>query len=316
MARIFFQCAKQGYRSVRGAEILRMQLALKKAGLAPGKKDEVFGRDTTAALKKFQQLQSFEVTGSVTEDTYERLLGRAAPSMLARCLQITGDIEGHGFCKVAGNWDNAGLTWGIIGFTIKSGQVQQILLRVARQHPEIFNGAFGGNADEMRRVLALTREAQMRWADGISIGNKRRVQESWENAFEGLGAREEVQVIQLERVGKYWDRAAKDAARFGLRSELGLALCFDIAVQNGGIDTKKEERIIRGWQAGNPGASEAELRAVIADTVADNSLREFAEDVRARKKTFATGQGQIHGALTRWRIGGWPRLMRRAGSYP
>lgn len=296
MARVFFQCARRGYRKVRGAEILRIQWALKNAGLDPGMTDEVYGHGTTVALQMFQQSQGLDVTGAVTEETYLLLTGRPIPSLPARCLQVTSDIEGHGFRKASGNWDHAGLTWGIIGFTVKSGEVPKILERIMKAHPAVFHKAFGQKADEMRRVLEQTREEQLRWADGISVGNRHRLHEAWEKAFSDLGAFEEVQAVQMERVGKYWDRAVKDAARFGLRSELGRALCFDIAVQNGGIDHKNEERRICDWMADHPAAPESELRPAIADIVAENSRPQFIEDVRARKRLFATGQGQVHGA--------------------
>lgn len=125
---------------------------------------------------------------------------------------------------------------------------------------------------------------------------KVRVQEAWERAFGALGNDSRVQEIQLRRVNKYWDRAGRDAARFQLKTEAGIALCFDIAVQNGGIDNDIEARRILTWINDNPGASERDLLARIADVVAENSRTQYVEDVRKRKRTIAKGDGEVHGA--------------------
>jgi hypothetical protein len=77
---------------------------------------------------------------------------------------------------------------------------------------------------------------------------------------------------------------------------MGIALCFDIAVQNGGIDSDTEERRITRWLEDNPGASERDRRVRIADVVAENAKAQYVEDVRARKRTIATGEGEVHGA--------------------
>jgi hypothetical protein len=99
-----------------------------------------------------------------------------------------------------------------------------------------------------------------------------------------LGSDPAVQEIQLRRVKKYWDTGDRDANRFHLKTEAGIALCFDIAVQNGGIDNDTEARRILTWINDNPGASERDVLVRIADVVAENSRRQYVEDVRKRKE--------------------------------
>jgi hypothetical protein len=125
--------------------------------------------------------------------------------------------------------------------------------------------------------------------------NKYRVERPWEKAFDILGTFPALQAIQLRRVNKYWDIALRDADRFGLKTEMGVALCFDIAVQNGGVGEDEERRITRGL-ANLPGATERDKRVLIADVVAENSRPQYVEDVRQRKRTIATGDGMVHGA--------------------
>jgi hypothetical protein len=106
-----------------------------------------------------------------------------------------------------------------------------LLLRVAR-------GYCSARGEVVRQVQLNLR------ADGISIGvHKYRVEQQWKDAFESLEAFPEVQEIQLQRVKKYWDIAARDSDRFKLETELGIALGFNIAGQNGGIDFKHGEEI-------------------------------------------------------------------------
>jgi hypothetical protein len=259
--------------------------------------DGIYGNDTEVALKDFQRKQGFQPNGKVTDETWSKLTGGRPPALLDRCLQLTGDFEGQGFQKVVGNFDGAGLTWGIIGFTLQHGELQKILTEVRQKQPALFERAFGDLQDELIRVLGQSVSEQLDWADGISIGSEKyRVEQRWEEAFATLGAFPEVQAVQLERVTKYWDMALRDAERFGLEMEMGLSLCFDIAVQNGGIDFDGEERLIKAWIDENPGGSERDRRVCIADVVAENSRPQYVEDVRQRKRTVATGEGRVHGA--------------------
>ena len=46
----------------------------------------------------------------------------------------------------------------------------------------------------------------------------------------------------------------------------------------------------------NPTATDREKRVLIADVVAENSRPKYIEDVRQRKRTVATGDGEVHRA--------------------
>src|SRR5262249_12602659 len=129
------------------------------------------------------------------------------------------------------------LTWGIIGFTWSNNEVQQILAEAHQNYPAAFSNAFGALEPKILEVLQMNHSSQMQWAYGISVGNGERIQPEWSAAFAALGAVPEIQAIQLRRVeSQYWSRAASDAATLNIKSEEGQSLCFDIAVQNGGLD--------------------------------------------------------------------------------
>ncbi|NTW53896.1 MAG: peptidoglycan-binding protein [Chlorobaculum sp.] len=296
MAKVYFQRAITGFRAVRGELVSLVQVALKEAGSDPEEIDGIYGSDMEKALQDFQQKQNLEKNGKITEDTWLKLMGTVPPAILDRCLQLTGDFEGHGFRKVAGNFDGAGLTWGIIGFTLLHGEIQKILTEVQQHHPALLQQAFGSLQGELSRVLGLGRSAQIDWANSISLGSKKyRIDRSWEKAFDTLGTFPDVQAVQLREVNKYWNIAINDANHFGLKSEMGIALCFDIAVQNGGIDANEELRIKKKLLK-QPGATERDKRIIIANVVAENSRAKYVEDVRRRKLTIATGDGTVHEA--------------------
>ncbi|MBP7865112.1 MAG: peptidoglycan-binding protein [Acidobacteria bacterium] len=312
MTRIYFQKPMKGYRAVRGELVRRMQRALQVAGVGPADSDGIFGTDTAKAVAAFQQRQGVTLpaktaswrAGQVDGPTWEALTGECKPGLLDRCLQITADFEGHGFGKAAGNYDGTGLTWGIIGFTLKSGEVQAILEEIRDRHPNLIDEAFGPLRDSLLDILAMGRVAQIRWAGGLSRGKRKtRLEPAWEAAFQTLGTFPEVQEVQLRRVERYWEIARRDAGRFGLTAEPGMALCFDIAVQNGGINFDNEGKRIQQWLDTNPAAQEGEIRVCIAEVVAEASRPEYVEDVQRRKATLATGEGTLHGA--RYRLADW-----------
>lgn len=307
MPRILFEKPNPGYRSVRGQLIEDLQQNLKMADCDPGTVDGIFGNDTRKALIQWQRKNDIESSGKVDMATWKHLLRHPIPSIEQRALQLTATFEGHSFTKVAGNFDNAWLTWGIIGFTLRHGEIQKIINTVNDRHPELLQDSFGPLAQQLVTVINGNREQMADWSNAISIGNKRyKVSREWEEAFERLGSHKEVQDIQLEKVKQYFDIAERDASRFGLLSEAGYTLCFDIAVQNGGIDFRQEQQRIKRELEDNPPSDEQDIREIIANVVAENSIPRWIEDVRHRKLTIANGTGAVHGAkyqIKTWGIG-------------
>lgn len=296
MSRVYFRKATKGYHAVRGELVRKMQVALQASGAGPEAADGIFGSDTEKALAGYQRTRGIPESGQLDGETWKSLFGVDEPNLLERCLQVTAAFEGHGFGKAVGNFDGAGITWGIIGFTLKHGRLQEILEEIFKEHPECIEASFGSLASQLRILLGQSRPEQIAWADHLSSKcSPKRLPEAWEKAFSLLGTRPVVQAAQLQRVKPYWSRATQDASRFGLTSEAGMALCFDIAVQNGGIDTEAEEAVIRQWIRDNPGFLEKGLLVKIADTVAENSRVEYVKDVQDRKRTIATGFGIVHG---------------------
>jgi hypothetical protein len=220
-----------------------------------------------------------------------------APDLKQRCLQVTADFEGTGFTKAVGNFDGAGITWGIIGFTLSNGELGAALKEIETAQHDVFLAAFGElRHGKILEVINQPKAKQMAFANSISLGSKKmQILDEWDQSFIKLGSDPAVQEIQLERTKKYFDIADRDVKRFSVENELGLALCFDTAVQNGGIDETEAKRIRNKIQQ-TPPTTQKDLRLIITNVVAENSNPKFIEDVRKRKLSFAIGKGTVHGS--------------------
>lgn len=166
--------------------------------------DGIYGQDTEKALRAFQEKQRMEASGQVDAEPRKALLRPGLPGLFEWCLQITADFDGHGFLKAAGDFDGAGLTWGIIGFNFRSGTLTQVLQEIDRRSSALIDQTFGDLAMELRSVLERSVPNQIVWGRGISEGaDRRRIRREWAAAFQRLGERPEVKEIQLAHVAPY-----------------------------------------------------------------------------------------------------------------
>ncbi len=278
---------------VKGDIIRGMQSRL---GLPASQIDSQYGRITAQAVSTFQTSSGLPSTGEVDEDTWAKLMQTPTPAMKERALQLTAAFEGHGFSLAQGNFDGAGITWGIIGFTLAGGELARILKQI---QAGMLQDAFGESAAQLLAILDATPAQQIAFADGISLGaSKTALAEPWLSGFRKLGEQPAVQQLQLSAVDRnYFQPALLTASRFNLNAELGIALAFDIHVQNGGISAAAAQQI-QQTMADHPSDREQDLRVAIANAVADNATNvRFREDVRQRKMTVATGSGQVHGGM-------------------
>jgi peptidoglycan hydrolase-like protein with peptidoglycan-binding domain len=307
MARVFFA------RGVRGEIVRRMQRRLTERGFDTRGIDGIFAGDTFRAVQAFQGSEGLAATGEVDGDTWQALLGVPVPPVRDRALGVTGAFEGNDFTMAEGNFDGAGLTWGIIGFNLGSGTLQKILLTIQASHPQRIEQAFGSLAGQLFQILAEPIARQIAFADSISLGKtKEQLQAPWLTAFQKFGEFPEVQEAQLDLADReFFQPALKTAESLGFETELGRALAFDIHVQNGGLRPDARAQI-EEQLALHPIGSEQDKRVIVANAVADKTRTKdpkIRADVRARKLTLATGAGTVHGAtflLRNWGLADLP----------
>jgi peptidoglycan hydrolase-like protein with peptidoglycan-binding domain len=297
-------------RGARGELVRRLQGRLVELGFDPKGIDGDYGKNTADAVGAARAQRGLAPGGEVDVPAWQAVMEQPPPSLQERALAVTAAFECHGFGLAVGNFDGDGLTWGIIGYTLRHGELSAIVLEAQAKSPNLVRQALGGNADELLAIMRAPRARQLAFADSISAGpRKAGIREPWRAGFRRFGELPAAQALQLARVkSRYWDPAWKTARELGLKTELGLALCFDIHVQNGSIKPSARERI-RNEVAAQPIHKERELRVIVANAVADASRPQFREDVRSRKLTLATGAGQVHGAtyvLRNWGLDATP----------
>lgn len=119
-------------RGALGAEVERIQRALKEHDLYGGPVDGNFGRGTELAAQAFQRAQGFGVDGVVGQATWGALFRTrqpppapttAAGSLAERCFALTGAFETASpppecFCGLSGDFDGRGLSFGALQWCI------------------------------------------------------------------------------------------------------------------------------------------------------------------------------------------------------
>jgi hypothetical protein len=211
--------------------------------------------------------------------------------------------------KVTGNFDGAGGSYGIIQFNWKSNTIQPILKDMFNYHNTDMAAVFTSTADYNTLydvVFNRTTTEQISWGDSITILNadgtrSNKVIDIWNTYFTNLGTYTSYQERQIVSVDStYWANAKTWVSDFGLWTRRGYALCFDIAVQYGGISTTAHTDIIN-FAAGLPGNLTAELKELrlmryIANRVAqDHSGGTFSGVAFDRKRAIANGNGLVYG---------------------
>jgi peptidoglycan hydrolase-like protein with peptidoglycan-binding domain len=304
MARVLFA------KGVSGEIVRKIQRGLKAKGFDPNGIDGRYGDDTRKAVRAFQTSSQLDPSGEVDVTTWQKLMAKPAPGVRDRALQVTAAFEGHDFTLAQGNFDGAGITWGIIGFTLKHGELSKIVLEIQRQAPQLVKQAFGAKTQELLEIMRAPKAKQMAFANSISLGaSKARLAEPWRTGFRKFGELKQVQEVQLAHANNdYFQPARRTAQTLRLKTELGLALAFDVHVQNGGIDPDARAEIKR-HVAQHPMEREQDLRVAIAHAVANNSNPQSRQDVLSRKLTIATGSGTVHGGafvLRNWGLAELP----------
>ena len=273
-----------------GDIVRRVQTQLSGSGYDTHGVDGQYGGNTTRAVTAFQTAQGLASTGTLDDNTWTPLMNAPLPTVSERALQLTASIEGHGYTLAQGNFDGAWLTWGIIGFTMKSGEIQKIILEVNDQSPQSVIDAFKDQAPTILSIMRDTSANQIAWAQQHTLTNGG-LDQPLKSMFAAFGYDPVVQAVQLAHVrADYSQPAIATAKQYGLKSELGLALCFDCHVQNGGIHAAAEIK-----SNSYPGIPEAELLKIIATAVANAANPRWQADVLARKTMIATGAGAVHG---------------------
>lgn len=295
-------------RGSSGDNVRKLQLRLKELELYRGNVDGNFGGGTESAVKVFQRNQGLTADGCVGPATWAAFFpGHEAPAspMLGqplelRCLALsssfeTGAMPPECFCGITGDCDGQGMSFGALQWNLGQGTLQPLLTDVFANHTDLCRDIFHEHFDVITALSNSSRKEQLAFARSIQNLAKFRINEPWHGMLRQLGRTPEFQKIQAAHAAKVFAEAQSMCTEYGLATERGVALMFDICVQNGSISAVVKAQILSDF-AGLPDKSDqvARMRAIAIRRSA--AIRaQFVADVRTRKLTIAEGQGTVHG---------------------
>lgn len=299
-------------KGARGLEITRLEISLGEMGLYRGPLDDVFGEGMEAAVRAYQERAGLPVTGVVNERVRALILDEPSPRAAAvrgratdfRSLALTAGFETSAgapecFAGLAGDFDGQGLSFGVLQWNLGQGTLQPLLRQLDADHPDVVRAAFGTAYWELREVLTESRPVQLAWARALQTANRRSLVEPWRSRFRALGLTPECQAAQVWAARERYEQARRLCRDYGLWSERGVALMFDIVVQNGSIRAATRQVILDEYQTIPASATREEREVarmrIVANRRAEASRREYVNDVRRRKLAIADGVGIVHG---------------------
>ncbi|HYO79966.1 MAG TPA: peptidoglycan-binding domain-containing protein [Bryobacteraceae bacterium] len=297
-------------RGSAGDSVLAVQTRLRELKLYTGPLDGQYGGGTEAAVKCFQRTHNLDLNGEVGPATWSQMFPdqpRPANDLLScpvdqRCLALTGSFETccappDCFCGLAGDFDGQGMSFGALQWNIGQGTLQPLLACFVKEHPKTADDIFHEHLAQLQRMLGGKLPEQLAFARSLQ-DRRHRFLEPWRGMFAALGRTPEFRAIQADAAKVVFNRARTLASDYGLSSERGTALMFDILTQNGSISAAVKAAIMRDC-AGLPAtlsATEREVQRmrIIARRRAAVARAQYRDDVLNRKMTIAEGTGTVH----------------------
>jgi hypothetical protein len=301
-----------------GQEVQQIQQQLQALGLYNGQIDGDFGPGTGDAVIAFQQANGLSADGEVGPQTWAALFNtdqstpapppaattpQDSSSLAYNCLALAGAFETSKkppqcFAGLAGSFDGQGISFGALQWNLGQGTLQPMLLQMDSQHSDVIDSLFGNNAGVLRNVLSQGAGDQMNWALSIQ-DSTHHIQPPWHDQFVALGLSDEYQQIEVAAAQQRFSAALSWCPTYGISSQRGVALMFDINVQNGSISQATKALILQDISqlqpSGDPSQDEVNKLTIIANRRADAAAPPYQEDVRTRKLCIANGQGTVHG---------------------
>ncbi len=287
----------------RGELVRFLQECLAGQGYAAGFPNGHYGFRTAAAVQRFQLENAIPATGEADAESWTAITAARPPCLRDRVLQLTAAFEGRSFTLAQGNCDGCGITWGILGFTLRAGEIQDIVRDAWAADRSLVERPFGDDAGELLELFDRPIAEQIVWADRHSSGTyKVLLSEPWRSHFRDFGKEPDVQAIQLSRIeSDYFRPALETSRRYRLGSELGVALCFDIEVRDGGIEPDAAASLAA--RLDSTPTEEARRVLVATSVTAGVSRPDWRSDGLDRKLAIARGSGTVQG--TKYSLRAW-----------
>lgn len=221
------------------------------------------------------------------------------PPLRSRLLHLVATFEG-GMSAVAGNFDGQLLSFGPLQWNLGQGTLQPLLRDLSGGgHTSRSSAAFTqylGN--EFAAACAkgdphLSEYVRSRCYRGGQLDPKFRA------SLKALALTPDAMAAFIRHAEPYFGKAEAAAQQLDFQTERGLALLFDIAVQNGMRQGGLREDHLKAYQAAcrhlPERAPEWQRLKLLAHTVADCANPRWHDDVLSRKLSIALGGTQQSG---------------------
>jgi hypothetical protein len=297
----------------RGPEVKQIQQRLTELKFYGGQLDGIFGGGTDSAVRNFQRSHDMTPDGRVGPETWHALFDDsgiptpqlARQSLDRQCLALTGGFETNRpppdcFAGLCGDFDDQGISFGALQWNIGQGTLQPLLAKMNENHPNLLGQVFGPSYAAMVAMLGESRDEQLLWARSIQDPIRRNLFEPWQGQFKTLGRMQEFQDIEAQSAAGIFQQALALCNEFGVSSQRGVALMFDIQVQSGGIKKWVKPQILSDFEqldqsgTGDVPLEVARLRSIATRSAASANPK-WVADVQNRKLTIANGEGTVHG---------------------
>ncbi len=247
--------------------------------------DGIMGKRTTASINEYKRENGFESNNCLDVQTWKSMFpDRPVPSQLDRAISLTFYMEGTDYDQIERNYgtaDKSGMTWGPMGMTLASGEIQTILKNIKLNHSSVSNDL---NSAEIALFSQLA-NANMSSGAGMNF-----------NAIKALMsklatlnyARKEYDVEAYRSVNgrfKYYENFLKDMAKNTVVTELDWAMFWDVATQTGYAKTKSNA--VRSTVSVNTNTRNLdERRRRMGDVIADMVVSRWKQDRTLRNSAF------------------------------
>ena len=203
-------------------------------------------------------------------------------------LIISGTYEGKGgFASLSGNFDNMGMSWGIVQFNFGQNTLGPLLIDMRNKNTTLFNGCFSNNEDlsSLNKALDKGTNEQMKWA--IDMQNK--YNSRWKDIFNKLAEIREFQEIQIEHADKYiktainiirWMRGINPSVMEKVEFKTFAAM-VDLSIQQGGIDKVKD--IIKAKSLSSPPNTQYEFAKLVVEERGSTASARWRADCISRR---------------------------------
>jgi peptidoglycan hydrolase-like protein with peptidoglycan-binding domain len=253
--------------------------------------DGIFGGDTTAKIMEYQQNNGLPKTGCVDTDLWKKMFPqKEVPTYKDRAWQLTFLMENTDYDCLEFNFgtsDDSGMTWGPMGMTLASGEIQNILRIAIVKDASSIRQAVGDDVfDFVNRLSELNGSNGMTfikryvWDKGESKRNK--AKEVFKKLATVSSVRTAFRKIAVGSINTRFEHYLEVLKSHQNVTELDWAFFWDVATQTGYAKKKSTAVSRQSVNDSNP----KQRRRIWGDVIADQVKSAYRKNRIRRNEMF------------------------------